>query len=117
MKTHNKANAADSIPLRLICDVISKAMKDYKDIKKKISDWLKTQGYPLEMHVASALRNTGFDVQIAHYYSDPENGTIREIDVVASYPEYTGALDVSFVIECKVSKKKAVATFFSRAYS
>ena len=81
-------------------------MKDYKDIKKKISDWLKTQGYPLEMHVASALRNTGFDVQIAHYYSDPENGTIREIDVVASYPEYTGAMDVSLVIECKVSKKK-----------
>ena len=81
-------------------------MNESKDIKKEIAKWLKSQGYPLEMNVAYEFRNAGFDVQLSHYYSDPENETIREIDVVASYPEYTGCLDISFVIECKVSKKK-----------
>jgi len=81
-------------------------MTEQKDIKKEIDKWLKSQGYPLEMNVASELRNAGFDVQLSHYYSDPENESIREIDIVASYPEYTGCLDISFVIECKVSKKK-----------
>ena len=80
-------------------------MTEQKDIKKEIDKWLKSQGYPLEMKVASELRNAGFNVHLSHYYSDPENETIREIDVVATYPEYTGCLDISFVIECKVSKK------------
>lgn len=82
-------------------------MTKQTDIKKEIiNKWLESQGYPLEMNVASQLRNAGFNVQLSHYYSDPENETIREIDIVASYPEHTGCLDISFVIECKVSKKK-----------
>lgn len=81
-------------------------MNEQKDIKQKIDKWLKEQGYPLEMKVASEFRNAGFHVHLSHYYIDPENETIREIDVVASYPEHTGCLDISFVIECKVSKKK-----------
>ena len=81
-------------------------MTEQKNIINKIDKWLKSQGYPLEMKVASEFRTAGFNVHLSHYYADPENETIREIDVVASYPEYTGCLDISFVIECKVSKKK-----------
>jgi hypothetical protein len=89
-------------------------MNEPKEIKKKINDWLKDQGYPLEMSVASALRSCGFDVLQSSYYSDPENENAREIDVVASWPEATGCIDISFVIECKVSKKKPWLLFSTK---
>ena len=51
------------------------------DLEKRVADWLKTQGYPLEMRVASALREVGFDVSQSEYYNDPDTQTSREIDV------------------------------------
>lgn len=90
----------------LINSSLINIMTEQKEIKKEIDKWLKGQGYPLEMKVASELRKAGFDVQLSHYYTDPENEAIREIDIIASYPDDRGCLNISFVIECKVSKQK-----------
>lgn len=62
-------------------------MPEQKDIEKEIRKWLKNQGYPLEMKVASQFRDAGFDVTLSNYYTDPENQANREIDVVAFYPD------------------------------
>jgi len=89
-------------------------MNNTDQLKKKIEEWLLSQGYPLEMRVAALCRDSGFNVIQGHYYSDPETGTAREIDVIASHPDYTGCIDVSFVIECKVSKKNPWLLFSSQ---
>ena len=83
-------------------------------LKKKIEDWLVSQGYPLEMRVAAEWRNGGFGVTQAHYYSDPENATLREIDIVASCEDWTGCINIEFVTECKVSKKNLWLLFSSK---
>jgi len=88
-------------------------MSGDQGLKKKIQKWLKDQGYPLEMRVATSFRKKGFDVIQSHFYSDPENEIYREIDIVASLPEFTGIIDISFVIECKSSKKKPWLLFTS----
>lgn len=88
-------------------------MDSHMDLKKNIKEWLLDQGYPLEMRVAAALREIGFNVIQSRYFTDPENGKAREIDVIASYPEFTGCIDVSFIIECKVSKNKPWLLFSS----
>jgi len=88
-------------------------MNKANDLNKKVLEWVKGQGYPLEMKVATSFRNCGFEVIQSHYYPDPENNDLREIDVVAITPEDTGLIDVSFVIECKSSKEKPWILFTS----
>lgn len=88
-------------------------MNNANDLNKKVLEWVMGQGYPLEMKVATSFRNRGFEVIQSHYYPDPENNELREIDIVAITPEYTGLIDVSFVIECKSSKKKPWVLFTS----
>ncbi|MFQ5965502.1 MAG: hypothetical protein ACE5KZ_14595, partial [Candidatus Scalinduaceae bacterium] len=89
-------------------------MNSQKDLKKKIKKWLLDQGYPLEMRVAASLRKIGFDVIQSRYFFDPEDAKLREIDVIASYPDFTGFIDISFIIECKVSKEKPWLLFSSQ---
>lgn len=89
-------------------------MKD--KLETKISDWLKTQGYPLEMVVASALRKEGFDVNQSSYYADPETGTSREIDIIATKGDDIGFLEVTIVIECKASKDKPWVLFTAEGH-
>ena len=79
----------------------------------KIREWLDKQGYPLEMRVASTFRNAGFDVTQSHFYTDPETGMQREIDVVARFPEATGGLNLTFTVECKKSPDKPWLLFTS----
>jgi hypothetical protein len=88
-------------------------MNGNEELRKKIEEWLLSQGYPLEMSVASEWRNGGFSVTQSHYYSDPENTSLREIDVVASYKEWSGCINIEFVTECKVSKKSPWLLFSS----
>ncbi|MCK4395306.1 MAG: hypothetical protein KAW56_14395 [Candidatus Marinimicrobia bacterium] len=90
-------------------------MNRIDDPKSKIKEWLSTQGYPLEMKVAAAFRKAGFEVIQSHYYIDPENNNYREIDVVAIMPDpkLSGVIDISFVVECKTSKKKPWLLFSS----
>lgn len=71
----------------------------------KVHDWLEGQGYPLEMRVAAAFRQAGFDVRQSDYYTDDESGKAREIDVIANARSDIGYIDVNFIVECKSSKK------------
>ncbi len=57
------------------------------DLKKRVEDWLGTQGYPLEFATAAAFRQHGFDVQQGTFARDPEEGISREIDILASMTE------------------------------
>lgn len=78
------------------------------DIESQIEKWLKAQGYPLEMYVASIFNSQGFRVRQSTFYHDPETDLPREIDVVATKGLFIGEdyAHIIFVIECKVSKKK-----------
>src|SRR5689334_20435934 len=71
------------------------------DIEQKILSWLDTQGYGLEMKVASALDAAGCQVIQAHLYIDPETGASREIDVIGRMSDEVGLLRVYAVVECK----------------
>lgn len=71
----------------------------------KVREWLEQQGFTLEMKTASAFRSAGFEVQQSSHYIDPETGKGREIDVVASDPDHIGVVDITFLIECKSTKK------------
>ncbi len=74
-------------------------------ITENVRAWLEEQGYPLEMRVAAAFRETGFEVRQSSVYIDPQSSKGREVDVIASDPDYIGCVEIHFVIECKSSKK------------
>jgi hypothetical protein len=78
------------------------------ELRRKVPDWLKNQGYPLEMEVARAFLKAGFRTLQSEYYEDPETKTPREIDVVADdQDEIAGCLvRLTVCTECKVSKGK-----------
>jgi len=81
-------------------------MNNSEDLKPKLESWLKKEGYPLEMKVASAIRKyTNFDVRQGWHYQDPETKSSREIDVVATASEVRGIAEINFVFECKGTKK------------
>jgi hypothetical protein len=85
------------------------------DLKAKIDNWLKNQGYPLEMTVAKILQDSGFSVSMGDVFIDPETGLSREIDVSAS--EWIVGdqcyVQLCFRIECKLSKNKPWVVFTS----
>lgn len=72
---------------------------------ENVANWLKKQGFLLEMETADAFRQAGFDVRQSTHYIDHETGKAREIDVLARDPDVLGIIDISFVLECKTSKK------------
>jgi len=77
-------------------------------IENKIKNWLKTQGYPLEMRVASTFQERGFSITQADYYKDPQEDKYREIDIVASMSTIANedrhiSFDIQLIIECKYS--------------
>lgn len=71
-------------------------------VKNKVDKWLEQEGYSLEMRVARAFREKGFDVIQADYYADPETGKQRELDVWAF--RKAPQLCISVCAECKSSK-------------
>ena len=87
------------------------------DLATKIADWLKTQGYPLEMEVAHIFKGAGFDVSSSEYYVDPEEQKPREIDVLASLSTQIHGLlfQVTYVVECKSPKEAPWVCFRSNA--
>lgn len=74
-------------------------------LEKKVLDWLQSTGFPLEMTAADAFRQAKFDVRQSSTYSDPETEKGREIDVLAIDPDWVGAVEIAFVLECKSSSK------------
>jgi hypothetical protein len=88
-------------------------MKESGNLQERVAHWLRNQGYPLEMEVASIFRKHKFEVSQGIYYSDPETTEAREIDVVATAGDFKGFLQVFIVIECKSSKDKPWVLFSS----
>jgi hypothetical protein len=80
-------------------------MTQEKTLTDQVTNWLDTQGYPLEMKVASKLRKSGFGVRHSVHYSDPETLKSREIDVICKINEPIGLANIYFTIECKSTKK------------
>ena len=78
------------------------------DLRNKVAEWLATEGYPLEMQVARAWLRSGFHVQQAEYYEDPETKTLREIDVIAGIQIAFGRhlIRLTLCVECKVIKNR-----------
>lgn len=86
------------------------------NINDRITDWLNSQGYPLEMSVAEVLQNLNFNVRQSEYYIDEESAQHREIDIVASLQKEVGdkLIRISLILECKVSKDKPWIIFTSK---
>lgn len=83
-------------------------MSEQKDLRGRVEEWLEKQGYPLEMHTAAAFKRAGFQVTIADFYEDVEEGKSREIDVTAarfSSLDRDVFLQVCIRVECKRSDK------------
>ena len=80
-------------------------MADTYVLETKVLKWMKSTGFPLEMAAASAFRHASFEVRQSSTYVDPESGKGREIDVVAIDPDWIGAVDIGFVLECKSSAR------------
>ena len=80
-------------------------MPESGDLRTQVKSWLEHQGYPLEMEVASVFLNAGFATSQSVFYADPQEGTPREIDVVATQIRAfkQSTLSVTFMVECKRS--------------
>lgn len=78
--------------------------KDTRPLPERLAEWLSSQGYPLEMRVAAALKDAGFNTVLSNHYSDPETNTPREIDVVASKWAAIAnvTVQVTIVVECRI---------------
>lgn len=74
-------------------------------LQKRVLAWLESTGFPLEMAAANAFRREKFDVRQSTPYLDPETDKGREIDVLAADPDFWGAVEINFVMECKSSSK------------
>ena len=89
-----------------------------KNLKKRILEWLETQGYPLELEVAQAFQKEGFTVSVSDWYKDFDSGEMREIDVTAlkwSNTDKPQSLQVCFRIECKAAHNKPWIIFLSKS--
>ena len=88
--------------------------KSAECLADRIINWIKNQGYPLEMIVASTLRKAGFTTSLSDYYQDPETREYREIDITAvrwSNEHKPVIAQVCFRIECKRIKDKPWVVF------
>lgn len=74
-------------------------------MRNKVLEWINKSGFPLEMESAKAFRNAGFDVRQSATHLDLEERKGREIDVLASDPDWIGVVEINYVLECKSSDK------------
>ena len=86
---------------------------------EKVREWLKSQGYPMEMSVARAFRQVDAYVQQSSYYIDPETDKAREIDIRAkwyrAHETPWGRIDLQLflLIACKSQQKNPWILFSS----
>lgn len=57
-------------------------------MRSKVLEWINKSGFPLEMESAKAFRKAGFDVRQSATLLDLEERKGREIDVLASDPDW-----------------------------
>jgi transposase len=74
----------------------------------KLIEWLKKQGYPLEMKVAQEFSKGDFIVTQSNYYIDSDSEKSREIDIVSAliYTNGKRKIYIYFIIECKNNLSK-----------
>lgn len=86
-----------------------------ENLEARLTRWLETQGYPLEMLVAQTFQQAGARVIQSDYYVDLKTGENREIDVVASWQDDLDDIivRVCLMMECKTSKDKPWIMFVS----
>jgi len=78
--------------------------KTNEPVAEKVKRWLRSTGAPFEMATARTVLSHGLGLQQGQTYIDPEEGTHREIDVVASSSLSFGdnaTLELAAVFECK----------------
>ena len=85
--------------------------------QKRVEDWLKEQGYPLELRTARTIRKRGWSLHHSRRYKDPVLGKEREIDILAFYDDRDEnrafRIHGQLVIECKWTTKKPWVLFTS----
>ncbi|WGS50871.1 hypothetical protein LFL96_05035 [Paraburkholderia sp. D15] len=85
------------------------------NLETRLTRWLETQGYPLEMLVAQTFQQRGARVIQSDYYVDLKTAENREVDVVASWQRDLDdvIVRVCLMTECKESKDKPWILFVS----
>jgi hypothetical protein len=83
-------------------------------LSERVLAWMQSEGYPLEFRTARVLEDCGYAVRQGRHYRD-EDGTPREIDVVASLTSRSpqGMVRMSQFIECKWSRDHPWVVFSS----
>jgi hypothetical protein len=77
-------------------------------VEEKIHEWLRKEGYPLELYAYKLLREAGFVCEKSALYEDVESHDKREIDVFAEYTvtsEVGPHFNLTLLVECKKSEK------------
>lgn len=65
-------------------------------------EWLRREGFPLEMKVAKSFQESGFGVRQGWHFRDPDEDKSREIDVLASLESNTAhPYLIQAIVECK----------------
>ncbi len=86
-------------------------------LESKLRDWLKSQGYPLELRTARAFQEAGH-VKQSNYYYDTESDCYREIDVhvsLQSLPDDDADwIELALCIEVKSANDKPWVLFSGR---
>ena len=82
-------------------------MSNDDSLSVKVLNWVKNEGYTLEMRVARIFQQSGFSVSRFEPYVDPESDDLREVDVVASVNRQFSGIEVfvTLFVECKYLSK------------
>lgn len=69
----------------------------------KIKIWINKGGFPFEMKVAKAFKNSGFQIGQSILFKDVNTDKYRETDIIAHMTKGIGDVwfNLTFVIECK----------------
>jgi hypothetical protein len=85
------------------------------NLNERLEEWLRQQGYPLEMRVAQFFNQRGWFFHHSRRYKDPILEKEHEIDLIAFYddPAKKSPFHAHFVIECKWTPQKPWILFTS----
>jgi hypothetical protein len=78
-------------------------------LEPRLRAWIDTQGYPIELRTAEALRSSSAGWSHGRTYLDPNTGKAREIDLIGYFDRANCAIHVVF--ECKHSRDKPWVVF------
>lgn len=71
----------------------------------RVREWYQKQGYSFEMESAHVCSRAGFDVQLGSFFSDPNSGKSRELDLICTRSVESPSADVCLymhlLIQCK----------------